>query len=550
MQLQFQSALEWPLKLLNTAIIFLQVSQMNITDNATFPCGLAPSFPPLLGISPSIDYVQAAVALVLGVTGFLLNLFILMMVLCYKILHQRIMYLALQIVIIDLIYTLTIPLVIFISGVSRTWLFGEVMCNIYGIIHDFFAMFRFTTTLILTLDRFISVFWPFFYLQKSSHFILTLGGVMYVISILRALLPITGIMSCYVYVPAIKTCTAFSSCSEGCFWFVAGATSVVIIFGALVPFVLYIVLFCKIRRIKRLYIPPLGTSSFGDSERKVGDISPTPGIVKAKTSIPSSHSFDSRVCVVTSDGTFELRRGSAPAVFCSRLSSVPATGMEFGVTTCSIPAEFGSVHSGLDSCNPSTGDICLQHKTEFTESQMDESVSSGILGPQKGSSGITDDFPPKSEIPSSQNTTGPISNGTETMHIVSPVRDDPEDKSACRTHSISSDGASRTLHSHSISSDGDHMKSRMERHNVRANVTMFILLMSVIGCTAPAFVLYGVQQFLTKPISALFIVNMLVGRTFFNLLPIVDGFAIMRHQEFRVALNKLVKVIRQKLRHS
>ena len=514
---------------------------MNTTldsDNATlevYPCDLPPVFPPSLNIPPSIDYIQAVVALVLGVTGFLLNLFILLMVSCYKILHQRIMYLALQIVIIDIIYTLTISPVSFVSGVSRAWLFGDVMCNIFGIIHDFFAMFRFTTTLVLTLDRFISVFWPFFYSRKSSHFVLTLGGVMYVVSTLRGLLPVTGIMGCYVYIPAQKTCTAYSGCSDGCFGFVAGATSIVVIFGALIPFGLYAVLFYKIRRIKRQYTPPLGTSSFGDySEKKVGDISPNPGIIEAK----NGSSFDARACTPPVD---KPRLDSAPAAFGSRLSFVPITGMECGISTYSIPAEVGSVRSDVGSNDPSNCDVCLQHKTGFTENQSveaDETVSSDISGHQKASNGISGDFFTKSQTPSSQNTTCLTSNNT---HIASTVEERRHDPASALMSPITIP----------VPADGDHrLKSRTERPNVRANVTMFILLMSVIGCTAPAFVLYTVQQFLLKPAPALFIVNMLVGRTFFNLLPVVDSFAIMRHQEFRMASNKLLGAIKRKLRNS
>ena len=48
--------------------------------------------------------------------------------------------------------------------------FGDFMCNIIGFIHDFFPTFRFTMTLILALDRFISVFCPFFLHEKFLSF--------------------------------------------------------------------------------------------------------------------------------------------------------------------------------------------------------------------------------------------------------------------------------------------------------------------------------------------------------------------------------------------
>ena len=98
----------------------------------------------------------------------------------------------------------------------------------------------------------------------------------------------------------------------------------------------------------------------------------------------------------------------------------------------------------------------------------------------------------------------------------------------------------------SLVSESDKKRSDFQS-NVRTNVTMFILLMSVVGCTAPAFLLYGIQFLYLEPEPVLFIVNMLVGRTFFNLLPVIDGIAIMRHREFRIASRKLSRVVREKL---
>lgn len=82
---------------------------------------------------------------------------------------------------------------------------------------------------------------------------------------------------------------------------------------------------------------------------------------------------------------------------------------------------------------------------------------------------------------------------------------------------------------------------------VRVLVTMFILLMSVIGCTLPAFSLYGIQFLYLRPEPVLLIVNMMVGRTFFNLIPIIDSLAIMRHLEFRMATRQCFRSIQRVL---
>lgn len=517
-----------------------------------YQCDLPPFFPPSLNIPISIDYIQACVALMLGATGFLLNLFILLMVICYRVLHQRVMYLALQIVCIDLIYTLTIPLVIFVSGVSGAWILGGVMCNIIGIVHDFFAMFRFTTTLVLTLDRFISVFWPFFYYRKSHHLVLTLGGAMYIISILRALLPVTGILDCYVYIPTQKTCTAFSGCSEGCYWFVVCTTSIIVIFGAFIPLALYIVLFWKIRSIKRRYVPYLGTSE-GPS-RSPGADTAGAGTFEAKTSIVCLNGFGSRVASVQAkfgskvsstpavDVKVRSRLGSAPAEFGSKLNTMSVIDdVEFEFSSApkfgSMPAigsdvEFGFRYNSYNgailerNCDQTMPDNIANMKTV----ENGENVCSDILEPPNAPAEVV----VGTESISSTHTK------LKDLNSGGLVKFEPGLKASDGKKSLSA--VSETI------SLKEWLKSRTVRSNARTNVTMFILLMSVIGCTAPAFVLYIIQFFYLKPEPGIFIVNMVVGRTFFNLLPVVDSFAIMRHREFRVASNRLFKSIRRKLR--
>lgn len=508
----------------------------NNTTLEAYRCDLPPFFPPSLNIPVSIDYIQACVALVLGATGFLLNLFILLMVACCRVLHQRVMYLALQIVFIDLIYTLTIPPVIFISGVSSPWLLGRPMCNILGIIHDFFAMFRFTTTFVLTLDRFISVFWPFFYHRKSQQFVLTLGSVMYVLSALRAFVPVTGILDCYVYVPTQKTCTAFPGCSGGCYWFIAVTTSIIVIFGAFIPFALYIVLFCKISSIKRRFVPALGTSE----GPKAGAISLVPETFEARTSIISLCGFGSRMA-------------SVQAKLGSKVSSTPAVDVEVRSRVESAPAEFGSkpstatpfadveFGSTLAVKSGSMPDIGSEFRTKYNDEPNFDRTTSGNevdkAGENVGSNSSCEEVGkdlPTETAPSTQKERFP--GGSLIKFEPAGFRASDGNKSA-RPSAVSESMPQKEM-----------LRSRTARSNVRANVTMFILLMSVIGCTAPAFVLYMIQFFYLRPKPVLFIINMMVGRTFFNLLPVVDSFAIMRHREFRMAYNKLFKSIREKLR--
>ena len=357
-------------------------------------CGLPHDFPPSLNIPPAVSYIQAGIALVTGIIGLSLNIFILFIIIKYRRLHQRLMYIAIQIAIIEIAYSLLVPPAIFVSGIARDWLLGDAMCNILGVVNDGFAYFRFMMTFILTLDRFISIFAPFFYKRNSKKILFTLHGLVYCTTFFRVLLPINGLMSCYVYVSTNKICTAYSGCSLGCYYFVLVSITVIILVGAFLPLSMYVILFIKAYRVKRA---------------------------------------TKRLVAAASTGSYEMkdRMSQKGSVVYPELSNAPSA---------------------------------------FNDDLTDER--------------------PKQQIRPSVSST--------------------------KSRSIS--------------------LSAENRKNLKVTITMFILLMSVIGCTSPAFVLYMVQFLSLHDQRTFFIFIMLLGRTCFNSIPVVDAIAIMRDQEFRKSI--------------
>lgn len=598
-------------------------------NNTSYPCDLPPFFPPHLEIPSAVNYLQVCTALVLGTIGFLLNLYILIVIVRYRSLHQQLMYLALQIVGVDLLYTITIPPVIFLSGMSGEWLLGGVMCNIFGMIHDFFAMFRFTMTLVLTLDRFISVFWPYFYLRNSIRLIGVLLVVTYTVSILRGLLPVTGILSCFVFVPTQKTCTAFSGCSDGCFWTVVFSTSIVVVFGALIPLVLYIILFCKTRAIKRhSFRPVIGsiatttTSSamrtivkagFESKAFKEGEEGEEGEKEEKEEEEKEVDSMGFKICskqqspVVANRINTELETGGENVgsnilqlLQCSdEVSGGPncvesgsnvmvdsnATGTEMAGSNTDTDSDVTETKMTDSDCdeletnweqefeshvekNPLPGlQPDTKHSTEHKELESDfkaDNLKSRSLPLEElvlkdvehsNNRDLESNFGTVHKIPLELNSIELKSlelklnyrSGNRSRIISVESESDYRGRNRNRFMSLDSDyrdgNRSRVM---SLESEPDKKRSALQS-NVRTNITMFILLMSVIGCTAPAFVLYGIQFLYLEPEPVLFIINMLVGRTFFNLLPVIDGIAIMRHREFRIASSRFSKVIRGEL---
>ena len=338
----------------------------NYSTESNYSCGLPPDFPPSFGIPPAVSYIQAGITLVIGIIGLLLNIFILFITIKYRSLH-RTMYIAIQIVCGEITYSLLVPPAIFVSGIARDWLLGDAMCIILGAVNDGFAYFRFMMTFILTLDRFISVLFPFFYERHSKKISLILLSLVYLTTIIRALIPIEGLLGCYVYVGANKICTAYPGCSLGCYYLVVLTFILTIFCGAVLSFFMYMIIFCKAFKIRR-------------AQRRI---------------VPQEV----------------------------------------------VPPEAAPESQGESDSKP-------------------------------------------------------------------------------------------------------HVKPKAPKKEFHVTITIFILLMSVIGCTSPAIFLYAVQSFVNPRHGAFFIVVMLVGRTSFNSIPVVDAIAILRNKEFRETVKKLIRSIR------
>ena len=132
-----------------------------------FRCGLPPIIPTSF-VPNSINLAQGVIAIVCALIGLPLNIYLFIIIVKFKSLHQQSLKLMLQLVIIGILYHLVISPVILASAVSGGWPFGEVACNLLGIIHDIFSSLRFFFTLVFTTDRFIFIFWPFFYIKYKG----------------------------------------------------------------------------------------------------------------------------------------------------------------------------------------------------------------------------------------------------------------------------------------------------------------------------------------------------------------------------------------------
>jgi hypothetical protein len=80
---------------------------------------------------------------------------------------------------------------------------------------------------------------------------------------------------------------------------------------------------------------------------------------------------------------------------------------------------------------------------------------------------------------------------------------------------------------------GNRTNSSTDEHNHRATVTFIILSAVIIGCALPPYILYTVQNILVPIPDALFILQIIIGRTLIYGLALADPIVILRNRDIR-----------------
>lgn len=228
-------------------------------SNASFHCGIPPSLPD--DVPEVLSTVQGVIALLTILLSLLLNGLLVFLVVKLKKLHERQFYLALQITVSHIVYSTTVLMTACVTGLAGEWVFGDVVCQLAGPLHDMWVAQRFFFTLVLTLDRCFTLFMPFHYRHYSRRISILMSLTAWFFTINRATVVMKFGLDCYTYVPSFNTCTAVS-CNSACQGFILGYSALFIASGTILPFLIYTFIFFKAKQarhsIRRLSITPLG----------------------------------------------------------------------------------------------------------------------------------------------------------------------------------------------------------------------------------------------------------------------------------------------------
>jgi len=227
-------------------------------NNTTLRSCLPPETIP--GVPSAVVITQGVIFTIINILSLGLNGFVLIAIIRFKALQQRTFIIALQIIVTHLIASFTVLPTSVASAFADKWLFGSIGCNILGVLHDLHLSVRYVFMLVLTLDRVFNVFMPFFYMKHGSKLAGIMSLIAWLILLVRIVLSIEGVFSCYAYVTILKACTGIGSCSSACNIYLATWITSVVLLTQITPFVLSIAMCIKGKILNRRLSVSSGTS--------------------------------------------------------------------------------------------------------------------------------------------------------------------------------------------------------------------------------------------------------------------------------------------------
>ena len=212
--------------------------------------------------SPTIIRVLYIITFVpISIASITLNSFVMFLVAKYKKLHTLSFAVALQIMAVDIVFTISFVLPVVATASVDSWPFGNHACVVSGYVTFTAAITRLFLMFVFVIDRFLSVFTPYFYPRHSIKIIVTLSVASWVLIIAAHAIVLPGALDCYTFVEPLNACVVSASCSQHCMIFLNMHLAILGLLPMLVPSILYCALYCKARALRRETVVPTNPGS-------------------------------------------------------------------------------------------------------------------------------------------------------------------------------------------------------------------------------------------------------------------------------------------------
>ena len=201
-------------------------------------------------------------------TGFLFVIFpfaliintdLLVLIIRSKRLHQITFYLAFQVVVVDLLTTVLIYPVTITSAIAGQWVMGLELCWITAYSQSLLRQGRNWMMLVFVLDRFLVVFRPLRYPKVRGRVTVIASVICWVWVLLIS--SVAHFSGCYNFNRVTWACRIGMGCiKRGHICRLGELPGIFLtdIFGSYLPMALYIIIFIKVRKIRKTTVIPSG----------------------------------------------------------------------------------------------------------------------------------------------------------------------------------------------------------------------------------------------------------------------------------------------------
>ena len=210
---------------------------------------------------------QGSFLIVTLIASIVVNVFFTVVVISQKALHQRDLVLNMLLAVLHIIIGLVANLSHLISLITGSWVFGMPACYLVGNAIFFIGLMRYVLILVITVDRFGEIMYPFKYPQHAKKVIAVVILIGTLFSLMLTLVfNLDTEIGCYNFDHSFHSCFIQIQCkTAGCYAFAMASLSVIALFGVGIPSILYAIIFRKAMKMRRSLRLTCGSLEHGHS---------------------------------------------------------------------------------------------------------------------------------------------------------------------------------------------------------------------------------------------------------------------------------------------
>ena len=215
-----------------------------------------------------LRYIQVAYYVICLPFGVLLNLFVTVIILRNKNLQNVTFILALQVCVGDMINAAIVFPTSAANAIADRYVFTG-FCTTIGFAVFYLRIVRIYLMLVLVLDRFCSVFMPFWYQRNKMKVVVPLSLGAWSWAFIIAIIPVRGILDCYSFQRNTWACVPTNGCRNRNACSTYNSTSIALSNVCnITGLVLYSILFYKAKKLRNgiALAPQNNTDSAGERE--------------------------------------------------------------------------------------------------------------------------------------------------------------------------------------------------------------------------------------------------------------------------------------------